>query len=154
MPIVMPAQVLITRPEQAVELLKDLIEDNAERLGIQFVGVYDERLIPRYPAVIISAGQTDKEPHATHTFAVILRCTIWVYHAKMTQTHRERSEEDLLLATALGALLEDDKTYEDRLIFGYVESEVPGVIAPRAGRGEMIVGTKMNWEASTQQRWD
>jgi hypothetical protein len=38
MPVVVPEVGLIVRPEEAVELLKDLIVDNAERLGIEFVG--------------------------------------------------------------------------------------------------------------------
>lgn len=145
---------LITRPEEAVELCSVVIGENAERLGIQYVGKYDERLLPRYPAVVVSAGPMAKEVHATHTFAATLRCIIWIYHANLSLTHQERSEEDLLLVTALVSLLEEDKTFENRIIFGFVESEVPGVIGPRSGRGEPIVGTRINWEAVTQQRWD
>lgn len=148
---------LIYRPEQAVELLVDMIGENAEQLGIQFVGTYDEDLLPRYPAVVVSSGQMEKEVHATHTFAIMLRCVIWVYHANITITHRERSLEDLLLVTALTSMLESEKTYPvdgvQRLMFGFVESEIPGVIAPRTGKGRAIVGTRMNWVGSTQQRW-
>ena len=155
MPIVVPEPntILITRPEEAVEMLSELIEDNADRLGIEFVGKYDERLLPRYPAVVLSSAPLTKEVHATHTFNVTLRVTIWVYHAKITVTHKERSEEDLLLVTALTSLLEDDPTYGNRVVFGFVDNEVPGVVAPRAGRGDPIVGTRMSWEAITQQRW-
>jgi hypothetical protein len=151
---VIPETGLIWRPEHAVEMLNELIRDNAEILGVEYVGKYDERMIPRYPSVVISAGITDKEVHATHTYAITLRCTIWVYHANATMTHQERSLEDLVLCTALVSLLEDDPTFSERIIFGFVESETPGVIAPRAGKGELIVGTRMAWEAVTQQRWD
>lgn len=150
----MSVETLIYRPEEAVEMIADTIEENAERLEIQFVGKYDERLLPRYPAVNVSSGQLTKEVHATHTFALTLRCLIWVYHANMTMTHKERSLEDLLLATSLVSLLEDDPTFNGKLIFGFVSAEIPGVIAPRAGRGEPIVGTRIEWEGVTQQRFD
>jgi hypothetical protein len=145
---------LLTRPEEAVDLLKEVIDDNAGLLGIEFVATHEERLIPRYPAVVISAGVVTKEVHATHTFNVTLRCIIWVYHANLTETHRERNQHDLELATALIALLEDDKTFGNRLIFSFVESETPGVLAARFGRSDAIVGTRLAWESITQQRWD
>lgn len=146
-------ETLIYRPEQAVELVANVIEDNAERLGIGYVGRYDERLLPHYPAVVVSADQMDKEVHATHTFAIMLRCSIWVYHAKLTITHKQRSKEDLELATALVALLEDDKTFNDKVVFAFCSAETPGIIQPRSGRGEPVVGTRLSWQAATQQRW-
>lgn len=145
---------LITRPEEAVEMLNDLIELNAGSIGIEFVGKYDESLIPRYPAVIVSAGAVTKEVHASHTFNVTLRCILWVYHAKITLTHAQRSKEDLELATNLSALVESDKKFAERVIFSFIESEAPGLVAPRAGKGEPIVGTRLAWECLTQQRWD
>lgn len=145
---------MLTTPEECVQVLSDLVENNAERLGIQYVGKNDERLLPRYPAVVVSGGQKTKEVHATHTFNVELRTIIWVYHAKVTQTHKERSMEDMALATALESLIEDDKTLGGTVVFSYVESSVPGVMAPRAGRGDLVVGTKMNWYALSQKRWD
>jgi len=145
---------LISTPEECVEAISELISDNAERLGIQYVGKNDERLLPRYPAVVVSGGMKRKEVHATHTFNVELYTTIWVYHAAITKTHQERSMEDMVFATALEALLEDDKTLGQRVIFCYVESSVPGVYAPRSGRGEPVVGTKINWYALSQKRWE
>lgn len=144
---------LITRPEEVVELLANLIEQNSGPLGVEFVGKYDEKMLPRYPSVVVSAGPFSKEVHGTHTFALELRAIIWVYHANLTLTHAQRSKEDLELATSLVALIEDDKTFEEQLIFSFVESETPGVIAPRAGRGEPVVGTRLNWMGVTQQRW-
>ncbi len=119
---------LITRPEEAVEMLAKLISDNA--------------------------GILNKEVHASHTFNVTLRCIIWVYHAEITKTHQQRSLEDLELATGLVALIEDDKTFQSAVIFSFIDSESPGIVAPRRGRGEPIVGTRITWEALTQQRWD
>jgi hypothetical protein len=145
---------LITRPEEAIAMLKEVIDDNAGLLGIEFVGSYEERLIPRYPAVVISAGIATREVHATHTLNVTLRCILWVYHAVLTETHTERNKQDLELATAVIALIENDKTFDNKVIFGFVESETPGVLAARLGRSDAIVGTRLAWEGLTQQRWD
>jgi hypothetical protein len=153
MSVVVPQTGFITRPEEAVEMLSELIEDNAERLGIGFIGKYDERLLPSYPAVVISSAPLSREVHATHTFALTLRALIWIYHAKVSLTHKERSEEDLLLVTALVSLLHDDTTYDGHVIFGFVDSEVPGIVAPRAGRGDPIVGTRISWEGVVQERF-
>lgn len=149
----MAVATVITRPEEAVEMLADILDDNAGLLGLEFVGRYDEKLLPRYPAVVVSGGTLNKEVHGTHTFLTRLRCVLWVYHANANQTHAQRSREDLELATALVALLEDDKTFDNRVVFGYVESETPGVIAARTGRSELIVGTRLVWEAVTRHVW-
>lgn len=153
MPVVVPATGLITRPEEAVEMLSELIVNDGGSLGIEFIGKYDERLLPRYPAVNVSTAPLTREVHATHTFNVTLRVVLWVYHAKLTLTHKERSEEDLLLVTQLKDLLHTDHTFNNRVIFGYVDSETPGVIGPRAGGGDSVVGTRMSWEAVTQERF-
>lgn len=145
---------LITRPEEAVEMISGLIEENAGSIGMEFVGKYDEGLLPRYPNCVVSAGQVNKEVHATHTFNVTLRCIIWVYHAQMTLTHAQRSKEDLEFATRLIELIEQDKTFGDRVIFSFVEAETPGIVAARSGKGEGIVGTRLAWECVTQQRWN
>jgi hypothetical protein len=153
MPVVVPTTGLITRPEQAVEMVSELLENEGGNIGIEFIGKYDERLIPRYPAVNVSTAPLTRELHATHTFNVTLRLVLWVYHAKLTQTHKERSEEDLLMVTDLKDLLHSDPTFGERIVFGYVDSETPGVIGPRAGRGDSVVGTRMSWEAVTQERF-
>src|SRR4051812_48732448 len=96
---------LITQPQEAVEMLYELIRENAGSLGMEYVGQYDENLLPRYPNVVISPGIKTKEVHGTHTFLVTLRCILWIYHAKLTETHVDRSIEDLEFATAIEALI-------------------------------------------------
>jgi len=150
----MPVIELITTPEEAVEMLYDLIRENAGLLGMEYVGQYDENLLPRYPNVVISPGVKTKEVHGTHTFLVTLRCIIWIYHAQLTITHTERSQEDLAFATAIETLIEQDKTFGQRVIFGFVESSTPGIIAARTGKGEGIVGTRLAWECITEQHWN
>jgi hypothetical protein len=149
----MPVIELITKPEEAVEMLYDLIRENAGVLGMEYVGQYDENLLPRYPNVVISPGVKTKEVHGTHTFLVTLRCILWIYHAQLTVTHTERSQEDLAFATAIETLIETDKTFGQRVIFGFVESSTPGIIAARTGKGEGIVGTRLAWECITEQHW-
>jgi hypothetical protein len=148
------ASTLINQPQEAVDMLYEVIRENAGMLGMEYVGQYDENLLPRYPNVVISPGVKTKEVHATHTFAITLRCILWVYHAKLTETHTERNKEDLEFATAIETLIEEDKTFDGRVIFSFVESSTPGILAARTGKGEAIVGTRLAWECVTQQRWE
>src|SRR5881275_187109 len=134
-------------------MITNKIELNAERLGFQFVGKNDEKLIPRYPAIIVSPGPKSKEVHATHTFNVEHRVFLWIYHAKMTETYRERSDNDIALAEAVEALLEENLEWDDQIIFGFVENSQPGILQPRSERSDIVVGTRLSWFGLTQKRF-
>lgn len=158
MPIVTGQQPFI-RPEQFVDhFYRDLV-DNAEVLGIAYVGTYDERLIPDYPAVVVSAGPVEKELHATHTFLYTNRVFFYVMHALLTVDHRVRNQQDLELATALSDFVERDKgladpdTGSNRIVFGFVEGEVPGVLTPRSNKGDAVVGTRLHYRAISEGRF-
>jgi hypothetical protein len=142
---------LITRPEQLVEYLAELVEEST--LPFAYVAKYDESLIPEYPCVQIQPGTLDKEPHGTHTFMVALRATLYVMHAKMTVDHRTRSLEDLLLATQLVALLEESLTLGGRVIHGWVDTEVPAAFPPRSAKGDIVVGTRLTWSCIQETRF-
>lgn len=147
---------LIHKPQQAVEMIVDKLKTSV--LDIGYVGSYDERRLPQYPAVVVSAGPRTKELHATHTFNLELRCLLWVYHAKISESHRNRSLADLNLVSDIETVLEEDMEWLDdngdaRVIHAWVESEVPGVMQPRAAKGDLVVGTRMTWYALSQRRF-
>lgn len=141
----------ITRPEHLVEYIADKITGSS--LGFRYVGKYNENLLPEYPAVQIFPGPVQKEIHGTHTFAIMLRADIYVLHAKMTEDRQTRSYNDMVLATNLVALLEDDLTMGDRVIAGWVESETPGVSPPRTRKGEAVVSTRISYQATQETRF-
>lgn len=145
----------ITRPEEAVEVFVERFEDQSAPLGLEFIGAYDERLIPAFPAVVISAGPLQKEVHGTHTYLYTLRVFFYVMHAKLTTTHRIRNKEDLELATRLVDFIEEDKTLSGKILFGHVEAEIPGALSPRAaqGLGSAVVGTRLNWMGISEGRF-
>lgn len=142
-----------TRPEEMVDhFFKDL-ENNKGPLGIGYVGTYDEKLIPAYPAVVVSAGALQKELHGTATFAVTLRTFFYIMHAQMTLEHRLRNQEDLELATRISEFIERDMTLGQKIIQGWIESEVPGALSPRSEKGDIVVGTRMQHVALVERRF-
>lgn len=146
------AQEYITTAREARDAVKEALE-NASDLDIGYIGVDDEKRLPQYPAVVVSASGRTKELHGTHTFAVTLRVLLWVYHAKLDVGHRQRSDEDLKLVEGIEDVLESDMTFGDRFIFAYVEDQQPGTLQPRSAKGDLVVGTRMTWVAASQKRF-
>lgn len=130
----------------------DKLKDNAGPLGLEFIGSYDEKRIPRYPAVVVSPGDRVKTQHGTNTFNVELAATLWVYHGDLTVPHRVRSEEDLKIVDEIEALFESDYTLGGLVIFGFFVSQVPSVVQASSPKREVIAGTRMDWVGLTQRR--
>lgn len=151
MPVVATTPALITRPEELVEFLADFI--GKSELGIEYIAKYDEKLTPKYPSVHIQAANFDKTLHSTSTFLIGMRAAIHVLHANLMQDRQTRNYEDLRLATKLVDYLESDMTFDDHIIYGFVESEIPGVLPPRVTKGEAIISTRLNWMGINQRRF-
>jgi len=151
MPVVTQSQ--FVRPEEIVEYFKTEFEDNAGLLGIEYVGAYNERLLPRYPAIVISAGGSDKELHGTHTFLVTTRVFVYVYHAQMRSSDVSRNLADLELATAVVDFMERDMTLGNRIVQGWVEAEFPSARQLNATKGEVVVSTRLTWMGISERRF-
>jgi hypothetical protein len=149
MPVAVSTTIL--RPEELVEHLSDIIED--EMTDFKFVSKYDENLIPDYPCVQIQPGDLSREYHSTHTFLIYLRAFIYIMHDKFTQTKRVRTEEELMLATKVVNFLNSDITLGGKVIDGFIESEVPTVIPPRTQGGDLVVSTRLGWIGKNEQRF-
>jgi len=152
---------MIHTTKQAVAMVGDFLDEKAPLFGIRFVGRFDEKRIPNYPAVVVVPGTRDKTIHATQTFNVDLELHLYVYHADLTLTKRERSEADLKLVEQLEEVLEEDYGWQSdpldpatkRVVFGYISNEEPGVLQPRANKSNMIISTRMTWRALSQRRF-
>lgn len=147
---------LFNTPEEILDFLHDLMTYSSEPLGIRFVGYGEERLIPEYPAVLIAAGPVTRELHATHTFQITLMAEMWIYHAKLSESHHVRTRQDLELVTAVREVLHDNLSCPDeqgnrQVIFSYVNAEDPAFI--RRPRNEAVVGTRIEWNAISQERF-
>lgn len=151
MPVVATTPTLITRPEELVEFLASFFADS--ELGIEYIAKYDEKLIPKYPALHIQAANFDKTLHSTSTFLIGMRAAIHVLHANLMQDRQTRNYEDLRLATKVVDYLESDMTLGEHVIHGFVESEIPGVLPPRVTKGEAIISTRLNWMGINQRRF-
>jgi hypothetical protein len=130
-------------PEEVIDHIYNLIDADKVALGLEFVGYGDVDLVPAYPAVIVTGSPLSRALHATRQFQLTFRCNIWVYHARMTDDHKTRTRDDLILASSITSLLHQDKTFGGNLIFGYVEDEDPGIMV--RPRKEVVVGTRLGW---------
>jgi hypothetical protein len=139
-------------PEEVIDHIYNLLDTNKVTLGLGFVGYGDVDLIPEYPAAVVTGSPLDREIHATRQFKLTFRCNIWVYHAKMTDTHKSRTQDDLILASDIRGLIHQDKTFGGNLIFGYVENEDPGIMV--RPRKEVVVGTRLGWTGESVVPFD
>lgn len=114
---------------------------------------YDDPLVTGYPAIQVVPGQMQKDLHGTHTWLLTFRVEIFVMHAKMTMSRATRTEEDLKLATQVVQYLEQDLSLGGRIIAGFVESENPGAMPPRANKGAPIISTRLAWAGTTEARF-
>jgi hypothetical protein len=128
-----------------------LIQDNEGPLGLNFVGKYDEKRVPKYPSAVISPGTRSKNFLAMNKFDIELSVTIWVYHGDMTVSHATRNEEDLILVDKIEEVLEEDYTLGGLVVFGYVATQEPGIVQPRSSKSEIIAGTRMDWVALSRR---
>ena len=140
----------VTNLKDAVDMIVECLEESAE-VVLGYIGKNDELRLPRYPAVVVTAAGRDKEVGGTHKFDITLRLNLWVYHAKMTEGHATRSQADLELVDVIESALEKDMTFNDRIIFGFIENEQPGLMQARKNVGDVVVGTKMSWIGVTRK---
>lgn len=122
---------------------------NKTALGLKYIGFADEKLIPEYPAVIVSAGAKSREIEQTHKFTVRFTADLWILHANLNVGHKVRSQQDMALADAVTALLDSDPTLGGNIVFGYVDSETPGVMA--RSKGSAVISTRLSWMGVSRQ---
>lgn len=148
-------------PLEVLDYVHDYIEGKAEQIGLKFVGYGEERLIPEYPAIMITAGPVTREIHGTHTFQLTFLLEMWVYHARISDSHRIRTRDDLRLVTAVRDIMHanlrlyrdiDEATPVDpQIVFGHISAEDPAFI--NRGKGEGVVGSRIEWTGTSQSRF-
>lgn len=150
---------LFDDPLQVLDYVYDFLKDNSEPIGLAYVGYSEERLIPAYPAIIVSAGPVQREIHGTHTFQETYMLELWVYHAKLDISHQQRTREDLEFVGSVRKLLHGNlRLYDDsinmtdpQMVFGWVSAEDPAFIS--RGKGEAVVGSRLEWTGISQSRF-
>lgn len=151
---------LISEISEAMDMIVERLTQKSGVLGLEFVGAYDEKRVPKYPAVVVVPGDREKVIHGENTFNILLVVELYVYHANLTINKRERSKADLQLVTDIERELESDYGWQTnpndtdtkRLIFGYVALHEPGNLQPRSSKSNLIIGTRMVWRGLSQRR--
>lgn len=117
---------------------------------------YNSDLIRRYPGVVVTPGRKQKIIHGTHTFQVDIECGLTVYHAKLTISRMQRTQEDLQLCEDIEAIIEADLNWPDengepQVIAGFVTDVQPGALT--RAKGDQVVASRMIVAARTQRRF-
>lgn len=131
-----------------MDYLERQFKDNAGSLGIEFVG-FNESLTPRYPAVVLEPGVTERQVYGSFKFQIIPHLTIWVFHARLDTTKRKRTREDLQLVNDIVDFLHNDLELGGNMVFCYVENEEPNV-GPGFRKGDIVIGTALYWRGLSQ----
>jgi hypothetical protein len=72
-----------TEPEQLLDFVYALFNDDKAALGIQYVGYSDENILPKYPAVVVSIGvPVQRELYATRTFSLEFQLQLVTRHGQ------------------------------------------------------------------------
>ena len=152
---------MITTPEELIDTLESFLTLHKKDLGIETIAYHQERLIPKFPAIQITAGPVDRAIHGTRTYNVELTADIWVMHAKLTDSYRTRTKKDMELATQIWNLLkgnvndpEDRRTAQTLggvIVHGFVAHQIPGIAA--APHSDAIIATQLHYTALTQERF-
>lgn len=139
-----------TEPEEALDYIYNLLDDNKGALGLATVGYGDETLLPEYPAAVVSFNSpVERVIHAVRQFRLDWQIQLVVYHARLTADHKTRTREDMQLAAAIRDKLHEDKTLGGGVIFGFVASERPGIMAD--DRGQANIATMLVWTAESRE---
>ena len=140
--------------EDSAKHIHDLLADNKDSVGVKYIGFGDERLLGNYPSVVVTSEPLDRTVHGTHHFEVILRCSIWVYHAKLGVGHKIRTLEDMQLAKEITKLIHTDFTLGGNVVFGHIDGETPGIVNRMiGGKSQAVVGTRLTWTGRSIQNF-
>jgi len=138
-----------TEPEQIIDHVYNLINNDKAAIGLGFIGYSDERILPKYPAAVVSLGvPVTRELYATQTFQLTFQIQVVVYHARVTTSHKTRTKEDMQIAARVREKLHEDYSLGGGVIFGFVTSERPGIVANE--KGQAVVATVITWSGSSR----
>jgi|SRR3989304_7313350 len=141
-----------TEIEEVLDFVHNVLDTNKVALGLGYVAYGTEELLPQYPAAVVTPGPQQTSLHATRQFRNDFVLEIWVLHAKLSISRRERTKEDLELVTAIKNKLHEDKTLSGNVVFGQVTARTPSVIYVREG-SDPVVTTRMAWQGFGLEVW-
>src|SRR5438874_7277065 len=133
-------------PVDVLDFVHDYLQDKAGEVGLEFVGYVEERLIPEYPALTLGSTSVTREIHGTHTFEVTFLLEMWIYHANLSESHRVRTREDLLLVGRVRKVMHENlRLYNDngepQCVFNWISAEDPAFMRTEKGPG--VVGSRI-----------
>ena len=134
-----------TAIEEVLDYMKNTVLVPTGTLAeLKHVGYADDEIFFAYPALVIAGEPVNTEIHGTHQFKNYFRVSLFIYHAQMKEDRTTRTRNDLLLATKVKNRFSTNRTLGTGVVFGFVDSVVPGTI--RRPGNIFAVGTRMTWK--------
>lgn len=119
------------RPEELLDLLKELIDQNNHTFGFRYVSFGDGQLLPAYPAALVVPDGVNREIHGTHYFLTSLSAQLVIMHASLELNRMERTKADMELTTAVVQLIHNRglTLLDERIHKAFVVTEEPATIS-------------------------
>lgn len=119
------------RPEELIDVVRNLIEQNNHEFGFRYIAFGDGQLLPMYPAALVLYDGVNRNLHGTHYFLTTLQTQVVVLHADLQMNRMERTRADLELASAVVAKIHGEGlTLNDpRIHKAFVSEEAPATIS-------------------------
>lgn len=147
------------RPEEVLVDLRDRLKEKASELQIKEVILGEEEVQFNYPLLQIVGQPLERDIEGMSYFKVVFHAEIWIYHADLSVGHEQRTIDDMKLATNVLKFLHtdamrhlrglpDENGQTDRLIFAFVNSELPGRI--RRPGSPSIITTRLGWQGESR----
>lgn len=133
-----------TAIEEVLAYQKTLLSNASTLSAFKHIGHADDEMFFDYPALVIAAEPVQTEIHATHQFQNFFRTAIYIYHAEIKDDRSTRTVDDLLLVTAVKDVLHSDFNMGGGVVFGFVDSVVPGTI--RRPGNIFAIGSRLSWQ--------
>lgn len=146
----------VTDPIEVLDYVHDTLDQNKGPLGLAFAGYGEDRLIPRYPAILVNTGPLTREWHTTHRWQLTIMLEMFVYHANLEGDRRVRTREDLQLVANVRAHLHDptqrrlrNSVGEAQAVESFINAEDPVTIGRL--RGDQVIGTRLEYTVISQE---
>ncbi len=135
------------RAPVVTQKVADLLEANADYLGLKGVWYGDQELLPDFPCAVVESFTKQRDYATIRQYDITFRVGILVYVGEIqsSQITKKQSEE---LAEAVEDLMHENRTLDGMVIHGYVSSMNPGV-ASRAGK--MVRAVRLIFTAKSRE---
>ena len=142
----------VTDLDTATQLVVDRLNTNKTPLGLKAVYYGSNHNINGFPCAIAEPVVSRRRRSTTGlTLDVDFTVLIYLAHAKLTQTHSQRSKENLAMVDDVFEIFNTSVTFGGQLIDSFIESDEPVIGRLTGPANQFVVGTRMTWVGKSRR---